>query len=119
MRVKSYSDYSTSTQKYITAVKKHLRDQYGKINDEWELGLELLADKVELYTKCREFIKENGLVMTAKNGAPCKSPLIKVMFDSEIQITKYLAEFGLSPKAAAKLVMNGDDDDDELKELLG
>ena len=111
-------DYSTSTLKYIAAIKKFLKQKYGKINDEWALGLELLADKVELYEKCKESVNNDGLLLVAKNGAYTKSPLIKVMLDSEIQISKYLAEFGLTPKAAAKLNL-GSDDDEELKELLG
>lgn len=112
------NDYSNTTVKYITAVKKYLKEKYGRVNQEWELGLQLLADKLELYIKCKDFINENGLVMTAKNGAPTKSPLIKVMFDSEIQITKMLQEFGLTPRSLSKINLINDDSD-ELKELLG
>lgn len=112
------TDYSTTTIKYLTAVRKYLKEKYGKVNTEWEVALQLLSDKVELYQQCKDFIKENGLVMTAKNGSPTKCPLIKVMFDSEIQITKLLSEFGLTPRSAAKINL-ANEDDDELKELLG
>lgn len=111
-------DYSTSTVKYITAVKKFLKQKYGKINDEWSMPLELLADKVELYQKCRDSINNDGLLLVAKNGSYTRNSLIKTLFDCEIQISKYLAEFGLTPKALAKINFVGDDDE-ELKELLG
>lgn len=111
-------DYSTSTLKYIAAIKKFLKQKYGKINDEWALGLELLADKVELYEKCKESVNNDGLLLVAKNGAYTRNSLIKTMFDCEIQITKYLAEFGLSPRSAAKINLVNDDED-SLKELLG
>ena len=111
-------DYSTSTVKYITAVKKLLKTKYGKLNDEWSMPLELLADKVELYQKCRDSINNDGLLLVAKNGSYTRNSLIKTMFDCEIQISKYLAEFGLTPRAAAKINFVGDDDE-ELKELLG
>ena len=111
-------DYSTSTVKYITAVKKFLKTKYGKINDEWSMPLELLADKVELYQKCRDSINNDGLLLVAKNGSYTRNSLIKTMFDCEIQISKYLAEFGLSPRSASKINLVGDDDE-ELKELLG
>ena len=111
-------DYSTSTLKYIAAIKKFLKQKYGKINDEWALGLELLADKVELYEKCKESVNNDGLLLVAKNGAYTKSPLIKVMLDSEIQITKMLQEFGLTPRSLSKINLINDDSD-ELKELLG
>lgn len=111
-------DYSTSTVKYITAVKKFLKQKYGKINDEWNGVIEILADNVELYLQCRNSIFKDGLMMTAKNGAPTRNPLIKTMFDAQIQVTKLLTEFGLTPRANAKINLIGDDDE-ELKSLLG
>lgn len=111
-------DYSTSTVKYIAAVKKFLKSKYGKINDEWNGVIEILADNVELYLQCRNSIFQDGLMMTAKNGAPTRNPLIKTMFDAQVQVTKLLTEFGLTPRANAKINLIGDDDE-ELKELIG
>lgn len=54
---------------------------------------------------------------SVKNGAFTKNPLIKVQLDAQIQITKFLTEFGLTPKAQTKINLNNDEDD-ELKELL-
>ena len=112
------NDYSTSTLKYITSVKKFLKEKYGRVNSEWETVLEILADNVELYFNCRDSIKENGLMLLAKNGSQTRNPLIKTMMDAEIQITKYLSEFGLTPKAQSKIMLQ-DEENDELKELLG
>ena len=111
-------EYSTSTVKYITAVKKFLKTKYGKINDEWNGILEILADNVELYLQCRDSIRGYGLMLTAKNGSATRNPLIKTMFDAQIQVTKLLTEFGLTPRSASKINLVGDDDE-ELKELLG
>ena len=112
------NEYSTSTAKYINAVKKYLKEKYGKVAPEWEQPLEILADNLELYQQCKESIKKDGLLLVAKNGAFTKNSLIKVMFDAQIQITKIIQEFGLSPKSASKINLV-DEDDDELKELLG
>ena len=112
------NEYSTSTAKYINAVKKYLKEKYGKVNSEWEQILEILADNLELYQKCKESIKNDGLLLVAKNGAYTKNSLIKVMFDAQIQITKIIQEFGLSPKSASKINLV-EEDDDTLKELLG
>lgn len=114
----SKNDYSANTIKYITNVKRYLKQRYGKLNDEWSVPLELLADKVELYQKCRDSINNDGLLLVAKNGAYTRNSLIKTLFDCEIQISKYLAEFGLTPRSASKINLVGDDDE-ELKELLG
>lgn len=56
-------DYSTGTVKYLTNVKKYLKQQYGKINSEWETPLEILADNYELYQQCRESIKNDGILL--------------------------------------------------------
>ena len=112
------NEYSISTAKYINAVKKYLKEKYGKVSPEWEQPLEILADNLELYQQCKESIKKDGLLLVAKNGAFTKNSLIKVMFDAQIQITKIIQEFGLSPKSASKINLV-DEDDDELKELLG
>ncbi len=114
----SKNDYSISTVKYLNAVRKYLKEKYGKVNSEWEQILEILADNLELYQQCKASIKNDGLMLVAKNGAYTKNPLIKVQLDAQIQITKLLTEFGLTPKAAAKINLVSDDDD-ELKDLLG
>ena len=92
----SKNDYSTNTIKYITNVKKYLKEKYGKVNSEWETILEILADNLELYQQCREGIKKDGLLLVAKNGAMTRNPLIKT---AKINLTN--------------------EDDEELKELLG
>ena len=91
----SKNDYSANTIKYITNVKRYLKQRYGKVNDEWNGAIEILADNVELYLQCRNSIFKEGLMMTAKNGAPTRHPLIKTMINFV------------------------GDDDEELKELLG
>ena len=113
------NEYSTSTAKYINAVRKYLKEKYGKVSPEWEQPLEILADNLELYQQCKESIKNDGLLLVAKNGAYTKNPLIKVQLDAQVQITKFLSEFGLTPKAQSRIVLNNDDEDDELRELLG
>lgn len=113
----NYKDYSVTTAKYMLSVEKYLIGKYGAVNDEWKQPLEMLATNVEIFNKCTESIKNDGLMMLAKNGAYTKNPLLKVQTDSQIQIIKLLNEFGITPKAAAKINLVNDEDD-ELKELL-
>lgn len=112
------TEYSTTTIKYLTAVKKYLKEKYGKVNQEWEQVLEILGDNLELYQQCKSSIKNDGLLLLAKNGAYTKNPLIKVMLDSQAQITKLLSEFGLTPRSASKINLI-EDNDNTLKDLLG
>lgn len=110
-------NFSVNTNKYLTNVRKFLKEKYGKVNAEWEQPLEILGDNLDIYQMCRESIKKDGLMLVAKNGAYTKNPLIKVQLDAQVQITKFLSEFGLTPKAQAKINLQSEDDDD-LKELL-
>lgn len=111
------NEYTQTTVKYLTNVRKYLKEKYGKVSPEWEQPLEILADNLELYQQCKESIKNDGLLLVAKNGAFTKNSLIKVMFDAQIQITKIIQEFGLTPKSASKINLV-EEDDDTLKELL-
>ena len=115
----SKNEYTSTTVKYLTSVRKYLKEKYGKVADEWEQPLMILADNLELYQLCKESIKNDGLLLMAKNGAYTKNPLIKVQLDAQVQITKFLSEFGLTPRAQSKIQLNNDDEDDELRELLG
>lgn len=116
--MRNYKDYSTQTQKYLSSVEKYLKTKYGTVSDEWEQPLQMLATNVEMFNQCKESIKNDGLMLVAKNGAYTKNPLIKVQLDAQIQITKLLQEFGLTPRAQAKINLVNDDED-ELKDLLG
>lgn len=116
---KNKEKYNESTVKYMTAVRKYLKEKYGKLAPEWSKPLELLADNVQMYSDCQDGIDKEGLLMLAKNGAMTKNPLIKVQLDCQIQITKLMQEFGLSPKSSSKINLLPDDESDVLKDLLG
>lgn len=113
------NDYSVTTQKYLNSVRRYLKEKFGRVNPEWEQPLEILGDNLELYQQCKESIKNDGLLLLAKNGSMTKNPLIKVQLDAQIQITKFISEFGLSPRSASKITFNDSDEDETLKELLG
>ena len=114
----SYKEFSVPTAKYLNAVEKFLTTKYGAVNDEWKQPLIMLANNVEMYYQCADIIKRDGLIVTAKNGYPSKNPAILIQIEAQKQINKLLDSFGLTPKAAAKINLVGEDDD-ELKDLLG
>ena len=114
-----YKDYSTATQKYLSSVEKYLKEKYGKVNDEWEQPLMMLATNVEMFNKCTEIIKRDGLIVIAKNGSPSKNAAILIQLEAQKQINKLLDAFGLTPKAQSKINLLNEDDDESLKELLG
>ena len=116
--MRNYKDYSTQTQKYLSSVEKFLKSKYGAVKDEWEQPLQMLANNVEMFNQCKDIIKRDGLIVVAKNGFPTKNAAILIQIEAQKQINKLLDSFGLTPKAAAKINLV-DEDNDELKDLLG
>lgn len=112
------NNYQPSTVKYLQTVRKYIKEKYGKFNAEWEQPLELLGDNYELYQQCRDSIQNDGLMLLARNGSYTRNPLLKVQLDAQIQISKLLTEFGLTPRAQSKINLLQDEENDPLKELL-
>lgn len=112
-----YQDYGKETQAFMNAVEKHLTAKFGNIESQWDGLLQMLAEQYEIFIKCKERIKADGLMVTDRFNAPVKHPLLKVQTDSTIQITKLVQEFGISPKAMKGLNLNENNDDEFIEDL--
>lgn len=115
---KMYERYGEEVIKYMWSVHKFLLNKFGYISDEWFLSLQMLADNLNMFFKCRDQIAEDGIFIENKFGNMDKHPLIKVQNDAQIQIVKLLNEFGLSPKSVARLKIEDTEEDDLLNSLL-
>lgn len=113
-----YERYGEEVIKYMWSVHKFLLNKFGYISDEWFLSLQMLADNLNMFFKCRDQIAEDGIFIENKFGNLDKHPLIKVQNDAQIQIVKLLNEFGLSPKSVARLKIEDTEEDDLLNDLL-
>lgn len=103
------------TKKYIKNVRKYLVDRYGKVNDEWEGVISLLADNMDLYIKCKEEIEKTGIFDAAGYK---KNPLLSTMKDLQATILKQIQHLGLSPYSSAKINDKTEDDTDDFLENL-
>lgn len=99
----SYNSYTNEVQEQMKAVTTFLVEKYGTIQAEWHIALKMLADNLQMFQRCGEEMKRDGLMLTNRFGVQEKHPLIKVQNDAQIQIVKLLNEFGLTPKALQKL----------------
>ena len=115
---KMYERYGEEVIKYMWSVHKFLLNKFGYISDEWFLSLQMLADNLNMFFKCRDQIAEDGIYVKNKFENLDKHPLIKVQNDAQIQIIKLLNEFGLSPKSVARLKIEENEEDDLLNDLL-
>lgn len=62
--------------------------------------LQMLADQMTMYIRCKKGIRANGIVTTFNNGKTMgASPYVSVMKDSLNKIVVLMNELGLTPKS--------------------
>lgn len=111
------SRYTKPTQDYIKSVQDYLTSKYGKVKEEWDCILILLADNLDLYKECMRSVKQNGIF---NNETGKKNPLLTTMKDLQATITKQIQHLGLSPYAVSKIKTEAEDDtQDFIDELTG
>jgi len=108
-------DYTKETQKTIKSIEQHLTAKYGEVQPQWETVIMLLADNLDLYTQCKESIKENGIYNT-DNGK--KNPLLATLKDLQATIMKQVQHLGISPYAFSKIKVDVEDDTEDYIEGL-
>lgn len=96
--------------RYIKAIKAYLVNKYGKVNDEWELSISLLADNIKLYEDCKNIVAEVGIYNYEKGK---RNPLLATMKETQGVILKQIQHLGISPYAASKIRSMGDEEDVE------
>jgi P27 family predicted phage terminase small subunit len=65
-------------------------------------AISLLAHTYDNYIRATEMIEHDGLIVNSYSGTSKTKkahPAIKIQLDAQIQLTKLLVEFGLTPKS--------------------
>ena len=96
--------------KYIEAIQTYLVKKYGKVNDEWELSISLLADNIKLYEDCKNIVEEVGIYDYERGK---RNPLLGTMKETQGVILKQIQHLGISPYAASKIRSMSEDEDVE------
>ena len=90
--------------RYITAVKKRIKNDYGEIPEEWSAQIQQLEDLYICYLKAADIQREQYVTTEINNGkTECKTVEFSVMLDCVNAMKKVIAEFGLSPRAKAMI----------------
>ena len=100
--------------KYINAVKRRIKEDYGSVPEEWSAQLQQLEDLYSCYLRASDAQRDSEITTTINNSKTiCKSPYFTIMLDCTNAMKKVIAEFGLSPRAKAmiKTVPTTDNDD--------
>ncbi len=100
--------------KYINAVKRRIKEDYGSVPEEWAAQLQQLEDLYSCYLRASDAQKDVAITTTINNSKTvCKSPYITIMLDCTNAMKKVIAEFGLSPRAKSMIRGNQTVDNDE------
>lgn len=111
---KKYVNYSAQTQKFMAEVEAFLKKKYNELQPHWEGQLQLLATNYDLFIKAKEQVNEDGLLVQNRQGGWEKHPLLTTIKDANIQVLKFISEFGLSPSANGKIKEKSEDNDFEI-----
>lgn len=114
---KIYKKYDKQVIEYMSNLISKLESQYGEINDEWRVSLDLIAFNYDIIRKCQIDIEKNGFEKTDDRGRLAKNPSLTVCNQAQGNLFKLLNSFGLNLLSKSK-IKNVEDTDDGLEDLL-
>lgn len=93
------------------------------------IGLGLLTDidlpafaaycqQYSTWVMATEEIKKNGVLSYAKNGFPMQSPFVAIQNKAQVEMRKWLTEFGMTPSSRSRVEVNDEPEKDEFTEYL-
>jgi P27 family predicted phage terminase small subunit len=86
--------------RFISETADFLWDTYNIGSDQHRHILQMLADQMTIYIKCKKGIEKNGIVTTFNNGKTVgANPYVSVMKESLNKIVVLMNELGLTPKS--------------------
>ncbi len=95
-----------------------LLDQMGVLCKTDQNGIEILACAIVDYRAAREKVAEYGQCLVGDDGSIKKNPYQQVLRDSATQVTKLLAEFGLTPSSRTRVRIMDKETDSGLDPLM-
>lgn len=102
----------------MSAICDYLTREYGQISPQWLPQLDALALNYDLLDEAREAVANDGIMVTNRFGGTERHPLLKTIFDAQVQIQKITNQMGLSPSAKGKIKRDGAEDDALLLQRL-
>lgn len=98
-----YKKYDKEVIEYMSNLVKRLESQYGQINDEWRVSLDLIAFNYDIIRKCQIDIEKNGLEKLDDRGRLSKNPNIYTFNQAQGNLFKLLNSFGLNLMSKSKI----------------
>lgn len=109
--------YDKNVVKYMSYIIKALEKQYGQVNEEYLISLDLIAFNYDIIRKCQVDILKNGLEKTDARGRMSKNPSLMICNQAQDHLFKLLNSFGLNLMSKSKM-KDIEQDQDDLEELI-
>lgn len=104
--------------RFISETSEFLWETYNIGSEQHRHILQMLADQMTIYIRCKKGIKQNGIVTTFNNGKTVgANPYVSVMKESLTKIIALMNELGLTPKS--QFDRKGTSSDTSYSNLLG
>ena len=117
---KIYKDYDKKVIEYMDNLIKRLTNQYGIVNEEWRVSLDLIAFNYDLICKCQEDLAKNGMNVNNSRGILMRNPSISTLNSAQCNLMRLLNSFGLNIASKSRLgKVEVDNDEALIDNLLG
>lgn len=103
--------YDKNVVTYMSHIIKAIENQYGKVNDEYIISLDLIAFNYDIIRKCQIDINKNGLEKTDSRGRLTKNPNILICNQAQANLFKLLNSFGLNLMSKSKIKLEDTETD--------
>lgn len=103
-------------------IEKNIRQKLGELSDKDEIALQMLSQCIGYYNKCVADLDEHGLIvqyLRANGTSASKENMhMNMMLRLQAQISKYLTEFGMTPKSREKIKAQEPEEEDPFKKMV-
>lgn len=104
------------------SIEKGIREKLGELSDKDEIALQMLSQCIGYYNKCVADLDKNGLIVeyfrSNSTKATKENMHMNMMLRLQAQISKYLTEFGMTPKSREKIKTQEPEEDDPFKKMV-
>ena len=117
---KIYKDYDKKVVEYMDNLIKRLTNQYGVVNEEWRVSLDLIAFNYDLICKCQQDLEKNGMDKEKSRGVLVRNPSLSTINQAQCNLMSLLNSFGLNIASKSRLgKVEVDNDEALIDNLLG
>ena len=104
---RKYKNFDPRVKDVITYIYKSIEDKT-RIDDAFELSLDMLAAQLHIYYQALDNIVETGITTHNKKGEKVENPSVNILNKAHRNMQAQLSHFGLTPESLSRIRQYGD-----------